>query len=134
MLDVFLETMAASPFEDGRSDCALTVADWTMTATGCPDPAAHLRGRYRTALGRERLLRGLGGLEFVMSDCARRALLSETLTPVRGDIGLIRWGALELAAICLGSRWAVKASEGVVAQSADVVVRAWDVTGRMLNG
>ena len=127
MLDVFLERMAAAAFEDGTADGARTLADWVVVATGCPDPASHLRGRYRTALGRERLLRRLGGLEAVISDCARRALLAETHTPTRGDIGLIRWAGVELAAICLGRRWAVKASEGVVVQAADAVIRAWEV-------
>lgn len=127
MLDDFLDTMAATPFADGTADCALTVADWVMVATGCADPAAHLRGRYRTPLGRERLLRRLGGLEVVMADCASRAGLTETSTPERGDIGLIQWAGVELAAICLGSRWVVKATEGVVVQPADEVIRAWRV-------
>lgn len=127
MLDDFLETMAATPFVDGTADCALTMADWAMVATGCPDPAAHLRGRYRTPFGRERLLQRRGGLANVMADCAARAGLSETTTPVRGDIGLIRWGRRPYAAIFLGQRWVVKSSEGVTVRAADVVIRAWRV-------
>lgn len=127
MLDTFLERMAGTEFVDGAADCALTVAGWVIVATGCPDPVSHLRGRYRTPLGRERLLRRLGGLEAVMAECAVRAGLEETANPVRGDVGLIVWGRVELAAICLGERWAVKSSAGVTVGRADKVVRAWRV-------
>ncbi|HWW11378.1 MAG TPA: hypothetical protein VN018_02595, partial [Brevundimonas sp.] len=61
MLDDYLETMARRPFGDGEADCILTVADW-IVLRGHPDPAESYRGRYSTALGRERLLRRLGGL------------------------------------------------------------------------
>ena len=126
MLDTFLEAMAATPFVDGQSDCALTIADWAMVATGCADPAGHLRGRYHNALGRERLLRRLGGLETVIGECARRAGLSETANPVRGDVGLVRLNGQDLAAICVGRRWAIKSSRGVVVEPVEVL-RAWSV-------
>lgn len=126
MLDAFLERIAATPFVDGQSDCALTIADWVILATGCPDPADHLRGQYDSPLQRERLLRRLGGLETVVEDCARRALLPETLGPRRGDIGVVRVGKQVLTAICLGERWAIK-GEGVVVAAADHVYRAWRV-------
>jgi len=126
MLDAFLEEMARRPFVDGRHDCALTVAEWVAFATGCPDPAAHLRGRYSTPLGRERLLRRLGGLEAVMVDCARRAGRPETIKPVRGDVGLIESQGQTLAAICLGQRWAVQGA-GVEVRTAERVIRAWSV-------
>ncbi len=126
-LDAFLERMAATPFVDGKDDCALTIADWAMEATGCPDPAAHLRGRYSTALGRERLLRRLGGLEAVIADCAARADLQETGAPKRGDVGLVEADGQAVAAICLGERWAIKSTQGVMVKPADQVARAWRV-------
>nr|WP_314431402.1 hypothetical protein [uncultured Brevundimonas sp.] len=125
-LDAFLEVMARRPFVDGRHDCALTVAEWVTVATGCPDPAAHLRGRYSTALGRERLLRRLGGLEAVMIDCAHRAGRSETANPVRGDVGLIESRGQQLAAICLGERWAIQGA-GIEVRTVERVIRAWSV-------
>ncbi|MFC5370939.1 DUF6950 family protein [Brevundimonas faecalis] len=127
MLDAFLEGMARRPFVDGVHDCALTVAEWVAAATGCPDPAVHLRGRYSTALGRERLLRRLGGLEAVMADCAARAGLVETANTVRGDVGLIETEGQALAAICLGRRWAIQGA-GVEVRTAERVIRAWSVT------
>lgn len=126
MLGEFLERMAATPFVDGVSDCALTLADWVMTATGCPDPAAHLRGRYRTALGRERLLRRNGGLVAVVADCAVRAGLTPTTRPEPGDVGVIRIGGVTVAAICAGRLWAVKSSAGLSALRGDTL-KAWSV-------
>ncbi|MNQ28497.1 hypothetical protein D3C85_417900 [compost metagenome] len=126
MLDAFLEEMARRPFVDGRHDCALTVAEWVSLATGCPDPAGHLRGRYSTPLGRERLLRRLGGLDAVMVDAAHRSGLSETTNPGRGDVGLIKVKDQCLAAICLGVRWAVQGA-GLEVRTAERVVRAWSV-------
>ena len=126
MLNAFLEAVAATPFVDGQSDCALTIADWVIVATGCPDPALHLRGQYDSALQRERLLRRLGGLEAVVADCARRANLVETSEPRRGDIGVIRLGRQVLSAICLGERWATK-GDGLVVAAADEVLMAWSI-------
>ncbi len=126
-LDAFLEHMAATRFADGVNDCALTVADWAVAATGCADPAAHLRGRYRTALGRERLLRRLGGLEAVIADCAARAGLAPTETPRRGDIGLIEVAGCQMAAIRVGGHWAVQSTGGLSGLRPDRIVRAWRV-------
>lgn len=126
MLDQFLEDMARQPFVDGERDCALTVADWVMVATACTDPVAHLRGRYRTPIGRARILNRLGGLEAVMTTAAATVGLAETSTPQRGDVGLIRVGKRQFAAICLGHRWAVK-GQGVEVMPADTVIRAWRV-------
>lgn len=127
-LAAFLETMAGRRFQDGRADCGLTDADWVRAATGM-DPAAHLRGRYATALGRERLLRRLGGLEAVMADCAARAGLRPTDDPGRGDVGLVESDAVELAAICLGrGRWAAQSRDGLAVFGVERVIRAWRVT------
>lgn len=126
MLEQFLDEMAATPFVDGESDCALTVADWVMAAKGCSDPAAHLRGRYASASGRERLLRGMGGLKQVMATCAERAGLEPTRKPQRGDVGLVIMGKRPVAAICLGERWAAK-GEGVVVEKPRRIIKAWRV-------
>lgn len=127
MLDAFLERMAATPFVDGKADCALTVADWVVAATGCDDPAHDLRGRYSTALGRERLLKRKGGLHAVMAGCAIRAGLLPASTPERGDVGTLRHGGQVLAGICMGERWAVKSSSGVSALKPDEIILAWRV-------
>lgn len=126
MLDAFLERMAATPFVDGRTDCALTLADWVVL-NGHADPASDLRGRYRTALGRERIVRRHGGLVRVVGDRLERVVLAETANPVRGDGGVVRLAGRDLAAICVGGgHWAAK-TDGLWVGHPDEVLKAWRV-------
>jgi len=121
----FLERMTSEPFVDGATDCILTVSDW-IVLNGHPDPAEPFRGRYRTALGRERILRREGGLLSLMQRGADRASLQQTASPRPGDVGLVSMSGLELAAICLGARWAAKGL-GVVVAEPEEIIRAWRV-------
>lgn len=124
-LSAFLEDLSRQPFVDGAADCVLSVADW-IVLSGHPDPAQPYRGRYRTALGRQRLIRQSGGLHVLMSEGAARAGLTETTTPVRGDVGLIVAHGQTVAAICLGERWAIK-GDGLVVAPAERILMAWRV-------
>lgn len=126
MLEAFLERMACRAFDDGTADCGLVLADWVMEARGCADPAAHLRGRYSTPLGRERLLRRLRGMEAVVAVCAANAGLDKAPAPQRGDVGVIEHDGRQYGAICLGERWALQ-GDGLVTLVPDRVVRAWRV-------
>lgn len=126
MLDDFLERMAATPFVDGTTDCVLTPADW-LVVNGWPDPAADLRGRYRTPLGRERLLKRLGGIERVVGQRMTAAGLMVTERPRRGDVGLVALHGLTFGAIFLGERWAIQSKAGLYSTSPDRVVKAWSV-------
>lgn len=129
-LDAFLERMAATPFEDGVCDCVLNVADW-IVACGYRDPAEPYRGRYRTPLGRERLLKRHGGLQAVVEAGAERSGLFITHDPVRGDVALVRVYGQTFAAICIGRGWAIKSKMGLtVIRWPDEVLRAW----RVANG
>lgn len=125
-LENFLETMAATPFADGASDCALTVADWVMTARSCPDPALGLRGQYRSAAERDALLKSIGGLKAAMTAAAARAGLKTTRQPRRGDVGLVTLSGRMLAGICLGRSWAAK-GDGLVVEIPRRVLKAWRV-------
>lgn len=124
MLDDFLEVIAARPFIDGSTDCVLTVADWVVL-NGHPDPAAPWRGRYRTPLGRERLVRRHGGLAALMQAGAARAGLNPVADPVRGDVGLVRFDAIPMAAIRVGRLWAAQ-GPGLVVAPAETLM-AWRV-------
>lgn len=126
MLDQFLDRMASTPFVDGQSDCALTVADWVTAQTGCPDPAFDLRGRYGSPSARWKLLKGLGGLKAVMIRCSERAGLEPTSKPQREDIGLVVFDRRPTAAICLGERWAAK-GDGLVVAKPKRIIAAWRV-------
>lgn len=116
--------MARQPFRDGETDCVLTVADWVVL-NGRPDPAAPFRGRYRTALGRERIVRREGGMLAVMDAGAERAGLQPTENPLRGDVGLVEMAGHRLAAICTGALWAAK-GEGLTVGASEVL-KAWRV-------
>lgn len=127
MLDDFLERMAATPFVDGLTDCVLTPADWVIE-NGWPDPAVDLRGRYHTPLGRERLLKRLGGIEQVVSQRMSAAGLVTTERARRGDVGLVSLHGLIFGAIFLGERWAIQSKAGLYSASPDYVVRTWSVS------
>lgn len=124
-LGAYLERMTSEPFIDGATDCILSVADW-IALHGYPDPATPFRGRYSTPLGRARIVRREGGLQAIMSDGAERSGLSETTTPIPGDVGLVRLCDLEIAAICLGKRWAAKGA-GLVVGEPEEILKAWRV-------
>lgn len=121
----FLERMTSEPFVDGATDCILTVSDW-IVINGHLDPAEPFRGRYRNALGRERIVRREGGLLALMQRGAERVSLQQTASPQPGDVGLVSMSGVELAAICLGARWAAK-GPGVVVAEPEKIIRAWRV-------
>ena len=127
MLDAFLEEATARTFRDGEWDCQLFPAAWVLRITGL-DPASEWRGRYSTALGRERILRREGGPLPVMTRGAESVGLQRTNEPKRGDVGLIRVDGRHFGAICLGERWAVvDAKRGLAVTKPDAVLRAWEV-------
>jgi hypothetical protein len=125
----FLAESARTPFAYGRRDCGLWMADWVKAVRGV-DPAAHLRGRYRTELGCARLLRRRGGLVEVARACFESVGLVATEKPLAGDVGVIRVmtakGEGMAGAICTGPRWAVLALGGLISAPATHVA-AWRV-------
>jgi len=124
-IGAFLERMTVEPFEDGVSDCILTVADW-IVLNGYPDPAEPYRGRYSTARERRKLIVEAGGIHALMAAGSSRSGLRSTERPHPGDVGLIRLGRRKIAAICLGERWAMK-GDGLVVAAADEVLMAWSI-------
>lgn len=124
----FLDRAARTPFAYGADDCCLWLADW-LVALGRPDPAAHLRGRYRTALGCARVLKREGGVLAVVGACAEAAGLVRTHAPRLGDVGVVTEltarGEQRVGGICLGPRWAMR-GEGLVVATASPIA-AWSV-------
>lgn len=122
----YLREAARRPFAWGRSDCSLFMADWVLRASGV-DPAAPLRGRYRTALGAARHVRRRGGMEAMGRALAEAAGLPVTSAPRPGDIGLVRDPlAGPLFAIRTAIGWAAKAPRGIAVGMFPVIV-AWSV-------
>lgn len=129
LLPGFLDRTARTPFVWGEDDCSLFLANW-LVALGRPDPALGLRGRYRTALGCARVLRREGGVRAVIARCARVAGLAPTRDPSPGDPGVIRIDiegcGVEVGALRLGRRWAVRAGSGLFVSEA-VPLAAWSL-------
>lgn len=84
----FLPYYRRRPFEWGKCDCCLFVANWVQKMCGF-DPAAELRGRYHSKLGATRALRRAGFNS--ISDIADAAFGERvaTLALNRGDIALV---------------------------------------------
>ena len=127
-LSRFLAEAELRRFVDGEWDWCLFPAAWVQRITGI-DAAAPWRGRYRTRLGWARILKREGGIAGVMAAGAVRARLTETIEPLRGDVGVIDQGRGDIGAICLGVRWATVGQHGLTVSKASPS-RAW----RVLNG
>jgi hypothetical protein len=128
-LDGFLVAAARTPFAWGTHDCCLWLADW-LVALGRPDPAAHLRDRYRTELGCARVLTREGGVLGVVAACAVNAGLARTACAVAGDVGVVQVetarGLRPAGGIFLGRRWASLGEAGLVVAER-VPLAAWRV-------
>ena len=112
-LSAFLRAMARADFAWGRCDCAITMADWCRRACGI-DPAAPLRGHYRTARGALRTVRRRGGFEAVVRTLMAEAGFAATDAPRPGDVGLIEHPVAGPAcAIRCALGWAVKSPAGL---------------------
>lgn len=125
-LSAYLRAMARADFAWGRCDCALTMADWCRRVRGV-DPAARLRGRYRSAGGALRTVHRRGGFEAVVRALMADAGFVTTDAPRPGDVGLVDHPAVGPAcAIRCALGWAVKSPAGV-ALGAFPTLAAWRV-------
>lgn len=90
-LPAFLGAVAARRHAWGVSDSMLLIADWALAVTG-RDPGAAWRGRYRTLLGAQRIIRrhgdkaGLIDAGFAAVGCGGRI---EPNAVRLGDVGLV---------------------------------------------
>ena len=124
-LNGYLADGALLPFVFGERDCAIWVADWVKSQTG-RDPALRLRGTFGCAFGSARIVRRGGGLVPLVGDLMARMGLPETEEPAMGDVGIVMAPAGELAGICTGTAWAVKAKDGLAVARLPVL-KAWSV-------
>lgn len=114
----------AEPFEFGRLDCCLWVADWVKLQTGF-DPAADWRGQYSTRDEYRHLLLTRGNLIRV----ATRAMQQIGATPILpadakpGDVGVIMTEDGPALAIRDRAAWAAKTGDRL-ARTPDAL-RAW---------
>lgn len=123
-LSAFLRAAARTTFAWGACDCALLMADWCRAARGV-DPAAPLRGRYRTALGAARHVCRHGGFEALGRSLMAESGFAVTVAPEPGDVGLVRHPGVGPAfAIRCALGWALKAPNGVAVDAYPCLV-AW---------
>lgn len=122
----FLAARAARPFLWGETDCALTIADWVLLATGV-DPAADLRGRYRTPAGARRAIRRTGSADLLALADARLGAVIPPLLAARGDIVALPGEDGPALGICIGADAVAMQTAGLVTTSMANVVRAWRV-------
>lgn len=87
-LQEVLERHAALPFAWGASDCLLMPMDGVSAMTGI-DPAAEIRGRYRTARGAARHLRERGHRTVGDAFAAHFPEIPVAMAG-RGDLGVVR--------------------------------------------
>ena len=137
-LSRFLNRAAATPFEWGRHDCLLWLADWSLERRGGSDPAEGIRGVYSTMLGAARIVREAGGMRALMDYRARMAGASAVNVEAcqRGDVAVVRidgsGGELfngEAGAILLGGSAALISQAGLIVPRLDdlPIVAAWRV-------
>lgn len=120
----FVRERRSMPFEWGRNDCVLLVADWILEATGI-DHVADLRGQWHDALSAMRALEERGGMQAAVT-----AALGEPIDwrlAQRGDAVLIVVDGRESLAVCAGE-YALAASEhgALLAPMVDAVC-AWRI-------
>lgn len=119
-LEAFLLERQDMPFEWGKNDCCLFVADAVKAMCGY-DYAASLRG-YTTRFGAARRLYAAGGLS---------ALIDSILSAVnpnlarRGDVVLFSAQAGDALGICLGRQFAAAGPDGVRFFGLEHAKRAW---------
>lgn len=120
---------AAIPFAWGRADCLCLVGDVALALTG-EDPMAQYRGRYRTALGAKRLLRGQGYHDIAAALAGQFEEIAPALAR-RGDCGLV--GDDDLATVIvtgaevMGKSGANVGGVGLAVLSRDRLVRAFRI-------
>jgi len=129
LLAAELARASARRFRYGRHDCCLFAADVARALTG-RDPAADIRGKYRSRQGAQHLIDAAGGLEALAAQLAERSGYVEILPALaqRGDVVLIETGGQDaLGVIDLNGRIAAAGLDGLVYLPAAVGRRAWRV-------
>ena len=122
-LGALIELRRRAPFEWGRVDCCLWVADAVEAMTGT-DPAADIRGRYRSASGAARAMHRHGGLEGAGARCGAPI---PPLCAAEGDVGVIKTGGDDVLAICMSDYWLAVTQSGLEPFPLVDVKTAWRV-------
>jgi hypothetical protein len=114
-LKEFFAVYSALPWQPGKVDCLLMLADYAV-ALGYSDPAAHLRGTYDSDEGFERIIEWAGNVPALVGDCAGRINAKLVQRPFCGAIGVIGSSSdihRQFGAIHDGERWNIRFKEKI---------------------
>jgi hypothetical protein len=131
-LMAFLDRSARYPFQWGRHDCMLDIADWLDYACGLRVAAAW-RNVYASEAEIGAMLAPAGGFEAAMRAEATRLGLAEAREPLPGDVALVTVAGQDkpLGAILTPSgKWRMRTLKGFVVTKAVDVVVAWSLPCR----
>ncbi|WP_245482597.1 hypothetical protein [Mesorhizobium sp. M7A.F.Ca.ET.027.03.2.1] len=95
----------------GVSDCLLTVADAIEAMTGT-DPAADIRGRYKSEAGAARILRKRGFDDVEMALASLFPMVGRLMAQ-RGDVGVVGRNGMLCAGFITDLGFAVKTEAGL---------------------
>ncbi|MBC2731386.1 hypothetical protein [Thiobacillus sp.] len=117
---------ADRPFEWGTWDCGLMAANCVQAMTGV-DIAAEFRGRYKTAKGARRVMRGAMG-EMMTRVAATYGMPEiDIRLAQRGDMVMIETPLGEALGICTGPTVACTGPDGLVFRPMSRALRAWRI-------
>lgn len=115
-------------FALGSWDCALFCAEWFRMRHG-EDIGAAWRGRYKTPLGLQRLLRAQGGLVALFDGILAPRGFLRTIAPQRGDIAVVETLQGQVAGVVAGQSVLMVGERGFLERALAYapVVAAWRV-------
>jgi hypothetical protein len=114
------------PFEWGKSDCMLSVADYLIDAVGA-DCGGQFRGKYANRKECARLSGYMRDPVKPFAACVAEIPLQETTEPKKGDVGVIHMAGETVGAVCLGDKWAARADPGLFISTPTKILKAWAV-------
>lgn len=123
-LQAKIEASKAKPFVWGENDCFTFAADCVFAITG-EDKMAKRRGKYKTELGANKMLKRVGGVEAAIT-----SELGEPMAPAfaqRGDVVYFVGAMGETAGVCIGRMIASPTLTGVGFTSMQLAKKAWRV-------
>ena len=131
-LAVYLAAAARREFAPGSWDCLLGfVSDWIDQEIPGVDAGAPWRGRYKTAMGMQRIIRREGGVLGIMSHGLGAIGLQVTPDPQPGDVGAVMSitarGVEDIGAIRTARGWACLAHGGGIMVGQNGTRRAWSL-------
>jgi hypothetical protein len=128
-LTVFIAERMRRPFAWGSHDCCLMASDWIVELVGI-DPAANLRGKYRSAIGALRLLNARNGVIGIARAAAEANGWPEVRPKAlrRGDIAAVSTAKEGHAlGVCCGPTVAFPGKDGLVFAKITQCTHAWGI-------